>query len=300
MKPIDPRLAKIAKPKTKKSAKCGQCGYELAGIDLSGNCPECGTAIQAAIAGGELGAASKSYLQKLLRGLRLMYWSMLGYVAWSVVWLFLIFVWAGLRDPETGAVPDEMRWLNDILFEASGKLIWIAFLVPLAIGAWIMTAPDVAADDPRKVRLWRWLARIGYALLPVFSLSHIIMLMSGWPDDPFDDSLVGSQVAQAGGVLASEALEAIAIVLGGVGTFGYIAWLADRIPDEHFERWCSGLIYVYGIMALVGVMIFAIASWVAAILLLGVVARMLKHAKHLLAIKPEIEIEEYFHARPLS
>jgi hypothetical protein len=126
-----------------------------------------------------------------------------------------------------------------------------------------------------------------------------VLVWNGFPTDPFDDALTGTQVWQGIAVLGSELLAACGALLGLVGLLCFSQRIADRAEDSHIESHVRGLKYALFVLLPLGAL-WPLLSWVAIILCTIPMGQMLRHVKHALASKPEFEVEEFIHSRPLT
>lgn len=293
------RTAKgLVRPPGVARSLCGQCGYDLQGVDAS-LCPECGTPRQDAVAGGLLEEAAKPYLLRLRRGLRLIYWGLVAEIVFSVMWLAAAFTYMALMADPAAQTTTGTRLASQALFEGLGIFL---MQIPLALqlaGAWWYTQPEIEHLRERPQTRWRWLTLGGFTAAIVGKLTSAILVWCGFPGDPFDSALTGAQTAQGAVVLGTQVLAACGALLGLVGLLGFTQRIADRADDAHNERHVGNLKYALIVLFPLGA-VWPLLTWVALILCLMPLGQMLRHVKHAIASKPEFEVEEYVHARPLA
>lgn len=81
---------------------CIRCSYDLHGLPLSGNCPECGVPVERSLRGDLLQFADETYRGTLLRGVSLiMYDNMFSWIQKALV---TIRDEGSYVDPQTSAV----------------------------------------------------------------------------------------------------------------------------------------------------------------------------------------------------
>ncbi len=277
---------------------CGQCGYDLQGVDAS-TCPECGTPRHDAVAGGLLEEAAKPYLLRLRRGLRLIYWGLIAELTFAILWLAGAITYAvAMSDPAAQSTTGT-QLASQALFEGLGLFL---MQIPLALqlaGAWWYTKPELEHIREPRQTMWRWFTLGGFVLAILGKLIASVLVWNGFPTDPFDDALTGTQVWQGIAVLGSELLAACGALLGLVGLLGFSQRIADRAEDSHIESHVRGLKYALFVLLPLGAL-WPLLSWVALILCTIPMGQMLRHVKHALASKPEFEVEEFIHSRPLT
>lgn len=277
---------------------CGQCGYNLQGVDAS-MCPECGTPRHDALAGGLLEEAAKPYLVRLRRGLRLVFWGLFAELAFSVLWLGAAIAYVTMMSDPAAQSTTGTQLASQALFEGLGIFL---MQIPLALqlaGAWWYTQPELEHVHERRQTMWRWFTLGGFVLAIVGKLVAAVLVWAGFPGSPFDDALSTTQVWQGIAVLGSELLAACGALLGLVGLLGFTQRIADRAEDTHTESHVRGLKYGLFVLLPLGA-VFAMLLWVALILCMIPIGQMLRHVKRALASKPEFEVEEFIHSRPLT
>jgi hypothetical protein len=70
---------------------CIFCGYDLFGLEVSGNCPECGAAVEASIHGNLLEFSNPQWLERVKLGTVLLFWGITGCI--GGVGFFILIVW---------------------------------------------------------------------------------------------------------------------------------------------------------------------------------------------------------------
>jgi hypothetical protein len=204
---------------TQADTRCRQCGYLLRGLDLSGNCPECGTPIVWSEYDG-LVHSNLPWLRSITLGIRLIFWGTLAPLVvfpLSVCVLILIsFLFSGSSSPS---------------FELAAMIA--VFLGPgiAMTGIWFATIPEPGVSAASG--FWkRWITRVA----ALGGLADCALLLNSaiggtfLPENIFLLSLVSwgcRVVAFVGLVLTLEPLFVRAYDNGGlVGGRDLLIWLA--------------------------------------------------------------------------
>lgn len=177
---------------------CARCGYDLRGLPVESQCPECGLAILRTIAGWRLDAASPEYLITLRTGLLVIIASALASLVTTVVSFVLP---AALVGQLLG-------------FGVTAISLW---------GYWLVTQADPregALPQPNRARRAVRASVLVRLLGNGLALSGMLLGMVGV-------SAVSPEVVVGVGMIIAAA--------GWVGTFFsmmlYVRWLALRVPD---------------------------------------------------------------------
>lgn len=262
-------------------------------------CPECGTPRRDAVADGPLGEASQGYLQRLRRGLRLLFWGLVAELVIGVTWLVGAVTYAIVMADPTATSTTATQLASQALFESLGIFIRLAPLGIQAIGAWIYMQPELEHVVDRRQNVWRWLTLAGFAGVIAGTGAVAVLTLLGFATDPFADSLTVGQRTQAWTVTGIEVPAACGATLALVASLGFTQRLADRADDTHLESHVRGMKWGLLVLLPVGGCV-PWATWAALIICAIAIGRMLSHVKYALASKPEIEVEEFVHSRPLS
>ena len=285
------------------AAVCGNCGYSMQGVDHAAVCPECGTIRSEAVAGGPLEDASKDYQIRLKRGARLVFWGLVAEIALPLIWFAgAVAFFARAEDPNATTTP-ATQLASDALF---GGLRTMLHMIPLAVqllGAWWYTLREVETAEVKtpgepKQQRWRIATLAGYGFAIACTLTAAILVWAGFPEDIFADGLDGTQMFQAAAVMAANLLAAVGALVALMGLLGFTQRLADRADDTHLESHSRGLKWALVFLLPLGSFL-AFFTWVALVLCCVVMHTMLRHVKYALARKPEYEVEEFVHSRPL-
>jgi hypothetical protein len=208
---------------------CVSCGYNLRGLDVTSQCPECAVPVADSLKGDLLAFAGVAYRQRLLRALWLIAFGLVAAVVISLSTTFLGFALARMGTPTSIA--------------GVRTLIGILAFVPYAmmiVGAWMLVLPDPGyngSKDPATARLWTRIALIaqGVCLIAGVGLTAL----------PFGMPTI-STIALVLGVL--RVLLWVALFLS---TTTYARWIAERIPSAADVATASRLVWLLPLLCAV-------------------------------------------------
>lgn len=198
-----PHVQADAQDPIEEDTNCVRCGYNLRGLDLNGQCPECGTAVMRSVQGGYLRDCDPAWVERVASGI--------GLILWSVACLFAAVIAGGLSE----ASPTGGEAIYGIVLLAST----FAFAVLALWGSFRFSARDPgkrehhAGLDARV--LFRTTAIVQAALMLMAGLSELI--------SPSMDPVFGVLIAITG-------------VVGWIASLTYAEELARRLPNERLAR----------------------------------------------------------------
>ncbi len=229
-------------------SRCLICGYDLAGLDISGVCPECATPIERSLRGNLLRYASPGYIGTLRTGANLVFVAM------------LLSVFGGLV---VGVLGIFLALLNVPSTEPLEVLLDLGTLVAMLFGWWILSTPDpafVGVDDSRD---WRARLRLILPFVSFILLAETVL--------PF---VLGSSLAKTASIgtgavtvslSARESLDTLAKFSHGVVIYAglkYIAALSLRLPSPKIrkESMDAAACMMIVLIALLAVVIFGLGG----------------------------------------
>ncbi len=209
---------------------CRTCGYNLRGLSLRGECPECRTPVHRALHGDRLSYSDPRWVRMLARGM----WLLNAALGCSVVLIVLLLLVQPLR---------EHAWLPTSLALALGGIA--------VAGAWLVTQRDPADTERDPPVTWRRTLRV--AIIAAVAL------------EAFDDVLAHSTDATRGLTAAASLLGSAMWIIVILAAFRHAISLARRIPDPdlvsqtHGTMW--GLICSYGLASIIGALMLSPANF---------------------------------------
>jgi len=254
-------------------ALCVGCGYDLAGLAPSGQCPECGTSIARSLKGDLLAFAPAEYLAKLHRGATIVVVTILVMVVF-VVLSFGVGIYFAFSNP-SGTAP--------ALVEGVTGLIGLAIGLVLLYGWWLLSTPMPMHESTRmdKARIWvRGLLIASAGLTALQFVAGLAIGVSTAPTTPTGPSAAGASVGAFAFVGGIGLLSTLVSVAGYVVQMLYVAWLGQRIPDQDIHRRGKRNAWLVPVLATVGAIII-VGPLIALILYWNLVDALRKQLKHL-------------------
>lgn len=242
---------------------CVKCSYSLAGLTLSGKCPECGSPASESLNERMLRYADSEYLNKVLLGTRAIKLALIIQVLITIAFVFYLlasltsaFEYFTTTTPLTRAILPGSQIANMCLFCCG--IFWLTTTDTRSIKRHRQgdTAKDPLAGHRLRLR-YATIAYVGYYSL-YYAVAYIIETIS--------PSTSGYELEYGIGLLPHPILTYLipfgltSVVL--ITTMMFIAQMAQRIPDATLARrarrntWLTPIIYiVLYIIAWIGAMI---------------------------------------------
>lgn len=212
---------------------CRKCGYNLRGLSVQGNCPECGTVTSLTVAGDRLRCSDPDWLDRIARGCR--------YIVLGTLLAVTLGCLGGGAGMALG-IP-----VNPAMGAAFGFMLGLVSVY----GAWLLTAPEPARVGLDRLVTARKVVR--YCL--------IIGLLQGLVQIAAQPLSFNSAVAIA--LLILGGIAGLVGIAGEFAKFLYLQKLSERIPDKtlagraKFLRWAYAAVWTCmvlgGVVAALGV-----------------------------------------------
>jgi len=195
---------------------CRRCGYELQGLPISGNCPECGGLIERSLRGNLLLFANPTFLRRLAAGGAMVE---VGIVLACIVpiGIGLIRALVGMfDDPFIGPVGFAVRLISSFVLLASGLLMLVGWI--------FLTARDPAFMGRDRSDHSRVATRGATALLA--GVLAALAVLSFYPRLMLASPSLFAKIDMATPWI-------IALILGFQvpSSLAYVAHVAERVPD---------------------------------------------------------------------
>jgi hypothetical protein len=250
---------------------CIQCGYSLLGLPVTGQCPECGTAVELSLREPWLSSCSTTYLESLRKGFSLVLNAILLMVASTVVMFGVTVVMRG--------TPGAMA-----IFQIVNLVVSLGISIMLYLGYWHATTPDPSQVAMETSTSARNVVRI--AVIAMMALGLIQIVVAGI-------SLSGT----------GPGVQLMTFVLMGLGVAGmvawavqyfammrYLRWLASRVPDAYIIARTKRYMWLLPVLTTVGMFCFLLGPLLALVMYWNLLQRFHKHVKAILATGRPMEL----------
>lgn len=251
-------------------AVCRFCGYEIAGLATSANCPECGRAVMGSLKGNLFEYADPDYLRSLRLGARILFYSIIGFslietlsgMYAGMYGMFFGLSRAGLWGNFFGAIQGHL-----VNAQSPGYLLMQFFVQSLGAYAlllgWALLSrrdPGAAANDPdQAARRFLRYTLIANAIITTFWF--VVQLSPGFRASlaAFTTTTSNTNKPTPAAIFTSSFFitssvrgvsEIIVNIIKFFAALNFMRTLARRIPDESLAnlagamRWIIPVCYV--------------------------------------------------------
>ncbi len=235
---------------------CVRCSYNLRGLPIQGNCPECGNPVRDSLKGILLQFASPEYLAKIGKGLSFILNGILLMVA-TFVGAFVVMATSG------PAAVHSLIWQG----------IQLVSSIVIFVGYWMYTEPDpgfVGTETPGSARnVARVAAAASVVVLVLTTALEELGVISSGPGGLTAGSFLSMLLGLVS--LAAWAVQFFAIMR-------YTRWVSGRVPDAYIVKrtktymWLLPVLNTVGIAILIGPLMALIMYW-------NLLDRLRKHLK---------------------
>jgi hypothetical protein len=142
--------APAAAPALSSDIACGRCGYNLRGLSLAANCPECGASVRTSLGGNRFKLATSAWLKAVRSGGYMIVWSVGITIASAVVLAMELITQTTPRGPLAGRLSEPFCLVCVVLIVSAS--------VALMLGVWRVTRRE--HFEQRRITFWRWTSRI--------------------------------------------------------------------------------------------------------------------------------------------
>lgn len=213
---------------------CVGCGYNLRGLEVTGACPECATAVRLSMSDPLLRYSAPAHLASLHRGAVMVELSILLVVVGVplAILLAMLVTWAS-----NGVLRVSIR---SSAVEMAGGGFWLATSIVSLWGWWLISTPDPALAPGAPGWRSRGVLRVGVAIqfaaaLLSFASDTAAAIITRNAAGVATAAIIGGMVDAASG---------LAWVVSFFAAMTYVGHLARRIPDatlDSYARTMRGL-----------------------------------------------------------
>ena len=195
---------------------CRKCKYDLTSLDMTGVCPECGTAVASTMSRRSFIAAQPDVLRRIRLGLLFTYYSALAYI-------LFVFITACLGGALTSMSQGEPS-AADAIIPILGVIVFISTVALYLTGVFMTTTP-AGAESAREKSAALW-ARIATVALPIVLIAFTVLMVTVIIDE-FGDRDLGMTFGPPLIWVASAFVLTTAVVS---------TWMFTRVTQSHLER----------------------------------------------------------------
>ena len=277
---------------------CITCGYELLGLPIAGNCPECGRAVADSLRGILLCYADGAYLRTVLSGLGLVLNAIVVMVVGAIVFFACVLGSILIGTPGAGS-----GWIMTVLAVA-GTLGYFGLTVMSLAGYWRFSEPDpqfLVDEQPHGARRVLRAAVVVSACAALASVLMQGLMVAGtlprvggggwmWPLSGRSGAASLAGGGMSGVALAVVVMSGLVQLVGGLAwvtqffaAMLYTRWLASRIPDAKMVRTASRYLWLLPLIAVVGYACIGLGPLVAMILYWNLLDGVRRHMRGLVS-----------------
>lgn len=206
---------------------CIACRYNLRGLPVDSQCPECALPVAESLKGDFLAFASPQYRTRVIQGLKLIDWGMLALVVLGIGSVFLGTLSTAVSAP-----------FAQIVFFVVVRWVPIGMMV---IGGWLLATPDVGYNGDKDPVLARKFTRVGAVLLMAFELVPAVVM---WVLPP--PMLSGIMPLFTAVNVAGMAMYVVLFFT----TVLCIRWIASRVPSPKWVGSATRRLWILPTLAL--------------------------------------------------
>jgi len=265
------------------SVLCRGCGYDLAGLNVGGVCPECAKPVQDSLHGDLLAVAPREYLQFLHRGAVAVLASIIFYVLGSLTAIIAristSIAFSGASPAaRTGSALDTERTIAAF---TGGVSVLYAFL---SVAGWYwFTERDPGSSSTDKSDTFRRvvrgtaianaccvIAKAGFEFFGVGMNQSLIAAAGRTSGDPTITLAMVILLIMSGLVtLSIFALCAVQIIF----SLNYLGWLAGRIPEPTMQRTALQYRWLLPVIFVVGYICIGLGPLIALVMYYNLISR---------------------------
>ena len=194
---------------------CRGCAYNLRGLPLTGQCPECSAPVALSIQNDLLRYSPPGWIKTLIRGTQI---QAIGSIISVVTFLFIRYAFPRSRNGTDAYAATSINFVVHLL---------------TAIGLWLLTEPEPSGTGEDRYGSQRRVARICMVVGMIEEFSYIWLEASALPQ-------------LWGYVKVVVTFFVLGIVtVGSIAKYRYLGKLCQRLPDVNLERKTFMFLFVY-------------------------------------------------------
>lgn len=271
------------------SRPCVRCGYDLMGLPIGGQCPECGTPVADSLKGILLEHAAAEYLATLHHGLKLVLWSILLYVGLMIVVMFatvalgvggaMVAPGAPAGGPGAAAAPPVVPALVQ-------PMLQLLMLVPAimgVIGYYRFSTPDPGFLGQEKPDSARQVLRVCSIVAAVNAgLSGAVAFSGGAFSPGAFTGAFSLDLALAIAAIVVALVGGLAWIVQFFAVMRYTRWLGRRVPDDHIVRRTQMYMWLLPVLYIVGSLACGLGPLIALVLYWNLLHRLRLHVRSII------------------
>lgn len=220
-------------------AWCNSCGYNLLGLPLNGNCPECSKPVDQSLRGDLLQNSDPAHIATLLKGATFVLNGILAQVAIGVITLIVMIIL-------------QQMGVSTTAFGLLINFVGVAISGVILFGWWQFSTLDPAysgRNDASQARAW-----IRNLLIVAIVMTVIGMFLGFLPPD-----LLGVTIAFS-------VLNMAVSVARYFFEMSYVRWLAPRLPNEKVAQRAKRLLWLGPVLCTVGFLLLGLGPIIALVM----------------------------------
>jgi hypothetical protein len=220
-------------------AWCNSCGYNLLGLPLSGNCPECAKPVEQSLRGDLLSNCEPAHIATLLKGVTFILNGILAQVALGVISVVIMII---LQQTGASTTP----------FQILSNFVGIAVSGIILFGWWQFSTLDPAysgRNDASQARTW-----IRNLLIAAIVITIMSLFLGFLPPELLVITIIVGVINM------------VVSVARYFFEMSYLRWLAPRIPNEKVAQRAKRLLWLGPVLCTVGLLLLGLGPIIALVM----------------------------------
>jgi hypothetical protein len=220
---------------------CFKCAYDLRGLRVDGNCPECGTPVAESLRGIFLHFADKEYIAKITSGVSL--------ILNSILLMVLAMVFGGVA-LDAGKALELSRTSSHLV----PQLLIFAVSVMSCVGYFRFATADpgfVGTGYPDTAR--KFIRGVAVLQIVLAFVRFVAIMIPRSPQTNAD--FISAFVMFLAAGVAMTVIGLVVWSVQAIAMMNYVHWLSRRIPDAYLDRWSTTYRWLLPLLATVGILL---------------------------------------------